>query len=109
MNSSDGAWPRSKIPAKSSLIQTPVTMERKSARKHCFRAITYDSARHVSKPGSFSPQEPPAPRKQGRTETTSKIGCVPNRNSSRITRNGEVPTNTHDTLKCCQSSERLIL
>ena len=46
----------SKIPAKSSLIQTPVTLERKSARKHCFRTITRDSARPVSKPGSLSPR-----------------------------------------------------
>ena len=35
---------------------------RKSAREHWFRAITHDSARRVSKPGSLSPQEPPAPR-----------------------------------------------
>ena len=35
----------------------------------------------------------------GRTDTTSKIGCVPNRNSCGTTRNGEVPTKTHDALK----------
>jgi hypothetical protein len=32
----------------------------------------------------------------GRTDTTSKIGYVPNRNSCGTTRNCEVPTNTHD-------------
>src|SRR5207245_6264159 len=42
----------------------------------------------------------------GRTDTTSKIGCVPNRNSCGTTRNGEVPTNTHDALKWRRSSER---
>ena len=29
---------------------------------------------------------------------TSRIGCVPNRNSCGTTGNGEVPTNTHDAL-----------
>src|SRR5207245_6682452 len=56
MNYCGGGWPRSKIPAKSSLIQTRVTLGRKSAREHSFRAITHDSARRVSKPGSLSPQ-----------------------------------------------------
>jgi len=44
----------------------------------------------------------------GGVATTSKIGCAPNRNSCGTTRNGEVPTNTHDALKWRRSSERLI-
>src|SRR5437899_9057434 len=63
MNWYGGAWPCSKILAKSSLIQTRVTLGRKSAREHWFRAITHDSARRVSKPGSLSPQQPASPRK----------------------------------------------
>ena len=43
-----------------------------------------------------------------RTATTSKIGCVPNRNSCGTTGNCEAPTNTHDALKWRLSSERLI-
>jgi nucleoside-diphosphate-sugar epimerase len=39
-----------------SLIQTRLTLGRKSARKHCFRAIAHDSARPVSKLGSLIPQ-----------------------------------------------------
>src|SRR5947209_14819539 len=167
MNWYGGAWPCSKILAKSSLIQTRVTLERKSAREHWFRAITHGSVRRVSKPGSLSPRHkfrvrtlsPQAsqwrPRRKrvikkladiatayatgergmgkytgrrlprhttrlhnspsvctshvaGRTDTTSKIGCVPNRNSCGTTRNGEVPTNTNDALKWRRSSERLI-
>src|SRR5215475_14006209 len=56
MTWSGGAWPRSKIPVKSSPIQTLFTQERNSTRKRWFRAITHDSARHVSKPGSLSPR-----------------------------------------------------
>src|SRR5579864_4623030 len=60
-----------KDPPKSSLIQMRVTPERNSAKKHWFRAITHDSARPVSKPGSLSPQHkfrvrhlsPQAPRR----------------------------------------------
>jgi len=40
-----------KDPAKSSLIQTRATLERNSAKKLWFQAITRDSARPVSKPG----------------------------------------------------------
>ena len=43
-----------------------------------------------------------------RTATTSKIGCVPNRNACGTMGNCEAPTNTHDALKCRLSSERLI-
>src|SRR6266576_3425762 len=85
MNWCGGVWPRSKILAKSSLIQTRVTLERKSAREHWFRAMTRDSVRPVSKPGSLSRQH-----------------------KFRVRRNCEVPTNTHDALKWSRSSERLI-
>ena len=34
----------------------------------------------------------------GKTVTTSKIGCVPSRNSYGITRNCEVPASKHDAL-----------
>src|SRR3954454_9599920 len=56
MNWSGDAWTRSKTPAKSSLIQTPFTLARKSAKKHWFRAVTRDSVRRVSRLGSRSPQ-----------------------------------------------------
>src|SRR5215813_7207835 len=54
MNSSGGAWPHSKTPAKSSLTQMRVTVGRKSPRKHWFRRVTHDSGRCVSKPGSLN-------------------------------------------------------
>src|SRR5512142_1309072 len=56
MNWCGGAWPDSKIPAKSSLIQTRIMLGRKSARKHSFREKTHGSARLVSRPGSLSPR-----------------------------------------------------
>src|SRR5262249_54634912 len=59
MNSSGGAWPHSKTPAKSSLTQKRLTLGRRSARKHWFRAITHDSVRRVSQPGSNSPHRAP--------------------------------------------------
>ena len=43
-----------------------------------------------------------------RTATTSKIGCVPNRNSGGTTRNCGVPTKTYEALKWRRSSERSI-
>src|SRR5262249_60188837 len=36
------------------------------------------------------------------------VSCVPNRNSCGTTRNGEVPTNTHEALKWRWLSEMLI-
>src|SRR5258708_39613844 len=56
MNWSGGAWQHSTIPAKSSLTQKRFTPGRKSAREHWFQAITRDSARRASKPGSLSLQ-----------------------------------------------------
>src|SRR5215475_12749645 len=57
MNWYGGVWPHSKIPAKSSLTQKRFTLAQKSVREHSFQAITHDSARRVSKPGSLSPQD----------------------------------------------------
>ncbi len=73
-----GAWPRSKIPAKSSLTQKRFTLGRKSARKHWFQARTHDSARRLSKPGSLNLQEKfqaPNPRlRDGLTSAESNMG-----------------------------------
>src|SRR5436305_7709194 len=43
-----------------------------------------------------------------RTDTTLKIGCVPNRSSCGTTRNCEVRTNKHGAFKWHRSSEGLI-
>src|SRR5258705_432468 len=56
MNSYGGAWPRSKMHARSSPTRTPFTLGRESRIRRWCRVRTHDSARPVSKPGSLSPQ-----------------------------------------------------
>ena len=48
-------------------------------------------------------------RMAGRTDTTSKIGCVPNRSSCGTTRNCEVPTNRDDAFEMASVDQRVWL